>query len=401
MRGASRFSCALDRPSARGLRRRRRRRSTTTRPPRRATGDGERRPAGELRAGDRRRSRSLPRTSRHRRIRRAGLAYNARRATRCSPCAAAAAPRRTLRRTSRCGSRAALLFIFFFYSTAGRSPCRRRSSLPRKLYWYAATDIQGPFGPRPRSPGCCGAGASRDRPRPREPNRGRGTKSAARRVPMGQLENLRLVNRARVVDVLRQRAAVSRSDLVRLTGLSRTTVASVVADLQARGLVVERRDRGRRRPQSGRGRPPMLLSLHAAAGAALGISLRPRAAAGRGRRPLLERAGRARSRVSTSTTSRRPRSRSPPSLAGEALAEAGVERDQVVGAAVGLPVAGRPPHAAGLRDADPLAVGRDRRPRRALARARRCRSRSRTTRTSARSARSSPARGSASRTSST
>jgi biotin operon repressor len=44
------------------------------------------------------------------------------------------------------------------------------------------------------------------------------------------------------VDVLRQRAAVSRGELVRLTGLSRTTVASVVGDLQTRGLVVERRD---------------------------------------------------------------------------------------------------------------------------------------------------------------
>jgi predicted NBD/HSP70 family sugar kinase len=152
---------------------------------------------------------------------------------------------------------------------------------------------------------------------------------------MGQLENLRLVNRARVVDVLRRRAAVSRSELAELTGLSRTTVASVVADLQARGLVVERRDDGDS-AQTGRGRPPMLLSLNAAAGAALGITFGHErlqvAVADLSSTVLAERAA-------DLDVDHEPASaiRFAVALAEDALREAGIERGQVVGAAVGLP----------------------------------------------------------------
>jgi predicted NBD/HSP70 family sugar kinase len=86
---------------------------------------------------------------------------------------------------------------------------------------------------------------------------------------VGSLESLRELNRLRVVDELRRRGTASRAELARLTGLSRTTVASVVADLQASGLVVER-------PTDetavlGRGRPPVLLRLDPAAGIALGL----------------------------------------------------------------------------------------------------------------------------------
>src|SRR6185295_17720784 len=56
----------------------------------------------------------------------------------------------------------------------------------------------------------------------------------------GSLESLRERNRLRVVEALRQRGAISRSDIARQTGLSRSTVSSLVADLQAEGLVVER-----------------------------------------------------------------------------------------------------------------------------------------------------------------
>ena len=49
----------------------------------------------------------------------------------------------------------------------------------------------------------------------------------------GSLESLRERNRLRVVDALRQRGAISRSDIARQTGLSRSTVSSLVADLQA------------------------------------------------------------------------------------------------------------------------------------------------------------------------
>jgi predicted NBD/HSP70 family sugar kinase len=84
----------------------------------------------------------------------------------------------------------------------------------------------------------------------------------------GSLARLRELNRLRVVDALRRSRTASRSDLARQTGLSRTTVASVVADLQARGLVVEGQDDP---ATTGRGRPPAMLRLDASAGAVLGV----------------------------------------------------------------------------------------------------------------------------------
>jgi predicted NBD/HSP70 family sugar kinase/biotin operon repressor len=79
---------------------------------------------------------------------------------------------------------------------------------------------------------------------------------------------LRERNRVRILDALRRQGTASRSELARLTGLSRTTVGSVVADLQSRGLVVEQADGDR---QPGRGRPPVFLSLDRSAGVAVGI----------------------------------------------------------------------------------------------------------------------------------
>lgn len=79
---------------------------------------------------------------------------------------------------------------------------------------------------------------------------------------------LRERNCARVIEALRRRGLASRSDLARMTGLSRTTVGSLVAELQARGLVLEESDRGRR---GNRGRPPLFVRLDPAAGVAVGI----------------------------------------------------------------------------------------------------------------------------------
>ena len=79
---------------------------------------------------------------------------------------------------------------------------------------------------------------------------------------------LRERNRVRILDALRRQGTASRSELARLTGLSRTTVGSVVADLQSRGLVVEHANGDR---QPGRGRPPVFLGLDRSAGVAVGI----------------------------------------------------------------------------------------------------------------------------------
>jgi predicted NBD/HSP70 family sugar kinase len=87
-------------------------------------------------------------------------------------------------------------------------------------------------------------------------------------VELGTFGTQRELNRLRVVDALRRAGTASRSELARMTGLSRTTVATLVSDLQGRGLIVEQADA---RQPSGRGRPPVLLRLDAAAGAALGL----------------------------------------------------------------------------------------------------------------------------------
>ncbi len=91
----------------------------------------------------------------------------------------------------------------------------------------------------------------------------------------GSLSSLREFNRLRVLDVVRERAPVSRAEIARATGLARSTVSSLVGELQETGLVTERDtaptaslpDRARTR----HGRPPSLLSLDRSAGGVLGI----------------------------------------------------------------------------------------------------------------------------------
>jgi predicted NBD/HSP70 family sugar kinase/biotin operon repressor len=84
----------------------------------------------------------------------------------------------------------------------------------------------------------------------------------------GSLGSLRERNRRQLLDALRDRGSASRADLARVTGLSRSTVSTLVTDLQASGLVVERDDEPRR-PQQGR--PATLLTLDQSAGLILGI----------------------------------------------------------------------------------------------------------------------------------
>src|SRR3712207_9192647 len=72
----------------------------------------------------------------------------------------------------------------------------------------------------------------------------------------GSLGSLRRVNRGRVLRVLQERGAASRVDLVRATGLSRTAVSSLVADLIEGGVVVEG-DAPARRPSPGGRRTPV------------------------------------------------------------------------------------------------------------------------------------------------
>jgi predicted NBD/HSP70 family sugar kinase/biotin operon repressor len=89
-------------------------------------------------------------------------------------------------------------------------------------------------------------------------------------VRSGSLESLRERNRRELLDALRRRGSASRADLARVTGLSRSTVSTLVSELQASGLVIDGAP-----PADGRapqqGRPPTLLTLDRSAGLVLGI----------------------------------------------------------------------------------------------------------------------------------
>src|SRR5829696_2634943 len=76
--------------------------------------------------------------------------------------------------------------------------------------------------------------------------------------------------RERVIHALRVLGVTSRADVARRTGLSRSTVSSVVAGLQADGLVVDREHNGPS-ASAGGGRPPALIALDPAAGLAVGV----------------------------------------------------------------------------------------------------------------------------------
>lgn len=85
---------------------------------------------------------------------------------------------------------------------------------------------------------------------------------------MTAVEDVRGRSLRAFVDALRRHGALSRTELARATGLSRTTIVSIADELDARGLVAEHQDE-RRSP----GRPTRLVRLHPSAGVALGISV--------------------------------------------------------------------------------------------------------------------------------
>jgi predicted NBD/HSP70 family sugar kinase len=83
----------------------------------------------------------------------------------------------------------------------------------------------------------------------------------------GSLRSLRELNRLRVLEVVRERGDVSRADIARHTGLSRSTVSSLIAELARDGVVVERATNS----SAQGGRPPVLLTLDPGAGAVVGL----------------------------------------------------------------------------------------------------------------------------------
>ena len=151
----------------------------------------------------------------------------------------------------------------------------------------------------------------------------------------GSLESLRERNRLRVVDLLRQRGSASRAEIARETGLSRTTVSSLVADLIEVGMLNEIAD-----PQDSRGsqagRPPILLALNGSTGALVGVDfghshLRV-AVADLAFNVLAE----TETDVETDYGSSDALDTAG-ALVADVLAEAGVDRSQILGAGMGLP----------------------------------------------------------------
>ena len=86
----------------------------------------------------------------------------------------------------------------------------------------------------------------------------------------GSLGSLRESNRSRILATLRGAGVTSRAELARRTGLSRSTVSSIVADLVRDGVIVGHEGNGDQRPRRG-GRPPALIGLSRSAGVAVGI----------------------------------------------------------------------------------------------------------------------------------
>ncbi len=99
----------------------------------------------------------------------------------------------------------------------------------------------------------------------------------ARRTPTsrgdGTLSWLRERNRERVVGVLRTLGRTSQAEVARATGLSRTTVSTLVAELKDSGLLLEVEGAEPKAPDQRGGRPGVLLVLQDSSKAVVGIDL--------------------------------------------------------------------------------------------------------------------------------
>ena len=147
----------------------------------------------------------------------------------------------------------------------------------------------------------------------------------------GSLRSLRELNRLRVLEIVRERGQVSRGDIARQTGLARSTVSNLVGELQRDGFVVERDPA----PSSQGGRPAALLTLNPSAGAVIGMhfdhgSVRVALAD-------LDHTILAEARCDLDVDHEAGEGlRAATALVDRVLAEAGIERDRVVGAGAGI-----------------------------------------------------------------
>ena len=159
--------------------------------------------------------------------------------------------------------------------------------------------------------------------------------------------------------MVRERGTVSRGQIATDTGLARSTVSTLVGDLQRAGLVVEREDVRADSAASG-GRPPLLLSLDPTAGAVIGIQFDHdfvRVAIADLSLTLLAE-GVIQSDVDHDAQAGLDAAAE---LVGKLLTEADVAVDRVIGAGVALSCPVDREHRLGLLRDDPPELGRDRR----------------------------------------
>ncbi|MEA2301532.1 MAG: hypothetical protein QOE44_2067 [Solirubrobacteraceae bacterium] len=152
----------------------------------------------------------------------------------------------------------------------------------------------------------------------------------------GSLASLRELNRKRVVGALEELGVASRADVARRTGLSPSTVSTLVSELDEAGLIVERDDAPGEDASLRGGRPPRLIALSRAAGVAVGIDF--------GKQHLAVVACDRSHQVLAETSRRMPDGYDAgrgmdeaTGLLGDVLDQAKVDRDEVIGVGLGMP----------------------------------------------------------------
>jgi predicted NBD/HSP70 family sugar kinase len=155
----------------------------------------------------------------------------------------------------------------------------------------------------------------------------------------GALHQLRSANRRLVIETLRSNGGMTRSGLAQTTGLSRTTISTLLGELIDQGLVTEAPATGLdggAEPRRGAGRPATVVRLDHSAGAAVSIDV--------GARHVAVAVGDLGHRVMAEHWSRLPAGHGAEDgmhravdLTERMLAEAGVESGSVIGVAMGLP----------------------------------------------------------------
>jgi predicted NBD/HSP70 family sugar kinase len=150
---------------------------------------------------------------------------------------------------------------------------------------------------------------------------------------MGSLQDMRELNRVRLLEVLRRAGSADRAELVRETGLSRATVSALVRDCIGQGVIVEDRAGS---PPGERGRRSARLQLDPTAGIAVGVDFGHRhvrvAVADLASTVLAER------RIELDVDAGADAALDAgAALVSELLADARIDRERVLGVGMGLP----------------------------------------------------------------